>query len=437
MNHVSPGFAGCDTDSVARARALGPAIAAAADQIERDQAIPEPLLGQIHKARLARMLLPLSVGGDQLEPWVYLRAIEEVGRHDASVAWNLFVANSATLIAPFIPLETARAIYADPGSWIAWGPPNQHTARAVPGGYRISGEWHFASGCRQATWMGAHAHVVEADGSLRLNRFGRPAMRTLLFPKHQAEPIHDWQTIGLRGTASEGYRLTDLFVPEAYSGTREDPSLRRDPGPLYAFTMQGLYAVGVAGVALGVARAMLDAFVALAREKTPRGLQRLADSPVVHDRVARWEAGLGSACAWLTEILRDVWARADDVEPIGLDDRVRVRHPGGAGRGGCGLPRRRDVCDLPRHAVRAAVPRYPYTIAADAVAGGAFRGCRQGNVQRRPRRCIPVAAVDPATQGIRSHSAPGCQRDGSFGGAPYRNNTQIPQETGYNGDWNS
>ena len=49
------------------------------------------------------------------------------------------------------------------------------------------------------------------------------------------------------------------------SGTREDPSLRRETGPLYAFTMQGLYAVGVAGVALGTAQAMLDAFVDLAQ----------------------------------------------------------------------------------------------------------------------------------------------------------------------------
>ena len=73
--------------------------------------------------------------------------------------------------------------------------------------------------------------------------------------------------MGMRGTASEGYRVFDLFVPEAYSGTREDPSLRRDTGPLYAFTMQGLYAVGVAGVAFGIARAMLDAFISLATRR--------------------------------------------------------------------------------------------------------------------------------------------------------------------------
>jgi len=312
-------------DPVARARALGPAVAAVADEIERSQEIPEPVLGQLHESRLMRMLLPRSVGGDQVEPWVYFHAVEEMARHDGSVAWNIFVANSSALIAPFIALEAAQAIFADPRSVISWGPPNQHRATAVDGGYRVSGEWHFASGCRQANWMGAHCHVVEADGGLRKNRFGRPTIRTLLMPRGQTTPIHDWNTLGMRGTASEGYRIADVFVPEPFSGTREDPSLRRDPGKLYAFTQQGLYAVGVAAVALGIARAMLDAFVALAAEKTPRGLERLADSAAVQANVARREATLGSARAWLADILKEVWAAADDMEPIGVPDRARVR----------------------------------------------------------------------------------------------------------------
>ena len=323
MNHVGLTTAGLDP--VARARDLGPEIAACADDIERTQAIPEPLLTHIHDARLARILLPRSVGGDELEPWTYLHAIEEISRHDGSVGWNLFVANSAALIAPFLPLETAKAIFSDPRAWASWGPPNEFKAKAVPGGYLVNGEWHFASGSRQATWMGAHCPVEEPDGTFRLNHLGKPAIRTLMFRKEFAEPIEDWNTIGMRGTASEGYRVTNLFVPEAYSGTREDPSLRRDPGPLYAFTMQGLYAVGVAAVGFGIARAMLDDFVALASEKTPRGLQRLADSPTVQAGVARHHAQLGAARSYLVDILKDVWANADDIAPVDLDARVRVR----------------------------------------------------------------------------------------------------------------
>ena len=322
MNDFAPDVR---SDPVARARELGPAIAAAADEIERTQRIPEPLLSQLHAARIARMLLPRSVDGDEVTPWAYLRAIEEISRHDGSVGWNMFVANSSALIAPFLPPDAARTIFADPRAVVAWGPPNDTKAAAVPGGYRVTGQWNFASGCRQATWMGAHCQVVEPDGSLRLNAAGKPTMRTLLCPAAQATLLDGtWNVIGMRGTMSGAYRLDDVFVPEAFSATREDPAQRREPGRLYAYPMQGLYAVGVAGVAIGIARAMLDAFEELATRKTPRNLARLADNAVVQSNVAQMEARLGAARALLVETLSDIWT-ADEAWVIEVTARARVR----------------------------------------------------------------------------------------------------------------
>ena len=114
-------------------------------------------------------------------------------------------------------------------------------------------------------------------------------------------------------------------MPEAFSTTREDPTLRRERGPLYAFTMPGLYAVGVAAVAFGIARAMLSEFITLASRKTPRGLVRLADNAVVQADVRAREARLGSARAYLIETLSTIYAQADDVAPIDVPDRARVR----------------------------------------------------------------------------------------------------------------
>lgn len=313
------------TDPVARARELGPEIAAAANEIERTRRIPAGLLERMHDLRLFRMVLPRSAGGDEVEPSVYVAALEELARHDGSIGWNTFTGNSSALIAPFLDAEVNRTIFGDPRTVVSWGPPNASRAHAVEGGYRLTGEWSFSSGCRQANWLGAHGHVVESDGSLRLNRFGRPTVRTLLFPAEQVTLIDTWHTIGLRGTASDSYSVNDLFVPEAFSTTREDPSLRREKGPLYAFTMQGLYAAGVAAVALGIARAMLSEFVDLAARKVPRGLSRLADSALVQADVARMEARLGSARAYLLETLTAIYAQAGEAEPIGLADRARLR----------------------------------------------------------------------------------------------------------------
>jgi indole-3-acetate monooxygenase len=313
-------------DPVARAQRLGPAVAAAGEAIEREQRIPPALLAELHAARLFRMLLPRSVDGDELEPGLYLRAVEEIGRHDASVAWCLFVGNSAGLLAAYLAPEIAREIFSDPRAAVAWGPPGPAHAKAMPGGYQVSGRWRFASGCRHSTWMGAHCHVEEPDGTLRLNAAGRPTVRSLLFPTGKATLIDDWDVIGLRGTSSVSYTVSDLFVPEAFSTTREDPALCRESGRLYAFTMQGLYTVGAAGVALGVARAMLDEFVALASRKTPRGLiSPLARNAYVQTRLAQIEAGLGAARAYLLATLEDIWTASDRPGPIDVPSRARVR----------------------------------------------------------------------------------------------------------------
>ena len=204
-------------DPLARVRELAPAILASADTIEQTRRIPEPLLSELHDARLFRMLLPLSVGGDELDPVTYIRAVELASSLDGSIGWCLSIANSIALIAPYLDIAIARQIFGDPRATCAWGPPNDCTARAVPGGYRVTGQWSFASGCRHSSWMGAHGCVVEPDGTLRLNRFGRPTLKTWLFPTEQATLIDTWDTIGLRGTASDSYRVDDLSVAEEFT----------------------------------------------------------------------------------------------------------------------------------------------------------------------------------------------------------------------------
>ena len=322
MNDLSP------VDPVARARDLASLITPAADEIERSRRLTEPVLDRLHEARLFRMLYPRSVGGDEVAPAIYINAVAELARHDGSVGWCVSIANSIGLFAPYLDLDAARAVFGDPHATCAWGPPNDCRGIAVPGGYRVTGRWDFASGCRHASWMGAHGTVVEPDGSLRLNNAGRPTVRTWLFPVDEARLLDNWDPIGLRGTASESYTVEDLFVPEEFTGTREDPSLRREPGPLYAFPQQTLYSVGIASVALGIARGMLDTFIELALRKTPRGAGRLADNAVVQAEIARAEARLGAARCYLLDTVTEIYRRADSVAPIEILDRARARLAG-------------------------------------------------------------------------------------------------------------
>src|SRR5262249_36959189 len=115
-------------------------------------------------------------------------------------------------------------------------------ARAVPGGYRLSGTWSFASGSHHASWLGAHVPILAADGTPQQRPDGGPVMRTLLFPKAGARFADIWRVIGLRGTGSDSYTVTDLFVPEEHTVLREAAAKPRQPGLLYAFSSSNLSA---------------------------------------------------------------------------------------------------------------------------------------------------------------------------------------------------
>ena len=193
---------------------------------------------------------------------------------------------------------------------LAWGAGAQGTAVAADGGYRVNGTWKFASGAKHATWLGGHCMVHEADGSPRLDANGVHANRTALFPRDQAAIADDWYVMGLRGTRSEGYAVEDLFVESRLTLDRETPAECRIDSTLYIFPTTNAYASVFSGVALGIARAMLDDLVALTRKKSQRGARTsMRESAVIHTRLAELEARLGAARAYQRETIRDVWPR--------------------------------------------------------------------------------------------------------------------------------
>ena len=310
-----------------RARTLAPSVAAHADRIEAERRIVEPLLTQLHDAGLFRMLLPRALGGAELDPPAFTRVIEEISKNDASTAWCLCQTAGCSMVAAYLRHDIARTIFGDdPRGVLAWGPHRDARAVSVPGGYRVSGTWSFASGSRHATWLGGYCAITEPDGTPRRRHDGSPAGRTMLFPAHAATFTDVWNVIGLRGTGSDTFAVKDLFVPEEHTVSRDDESERRDPGLVYCFPTVSLFASGFAGVALGIARTLLDGFTALAAEKTARAHVRpLYESAVVQSEVARAEARLRGARSFLLTSLEATWGAAGQAGAVSLDQRILIR----------------------------------------------------------------------------------------------------------------
>jgi alkylation response protein AidB-like acyl-CoA dehydrogenase len=231
------------------------------------------------------------------------------------------------MVAAYLRPDVASEIFgSDPRAILAWGPGSEARAVAVEGGYRVTGTWNFASGGHHATWLGGYCPIGAPDGTLRQADDGTPVGRTMLFPATSATMIDVWHVIGLRGTGSDSFSVSDLFVPEEHSVARDDPSERRHSGPLYCFTTGSLFAAGFAGVALGIARSTFDAFVDLATSKTPRGFKRpLRDNAVVQSQVAQAEARLSSARLFLLASLEEIWREVGRLGSLTLDQRVRIR----------------------------------------------------------------------------------------------------------------
>jgi indole-3-acetate monooxygenase len=312
-------------DYLARAEALAPRVAAASDEIERERRLPAALLAALMDAGLFRLLLPRSLGGAEIDPPTFLRVIEAIAKADGSTAWCLCQNTVCSIVAAWLPMASARTMFGEPNAVLAWGP---GPARAVAeaGGYRLTGSWSFASGGRHATWLGAHCSIIETDGTPRLGPAGAPIERTLLFPAAVAPMTDIWEVVGLRGTASDAYAVTDLFVPDAFTLIRDDPATRRETGALYCMTTGTLFACGFACVALGLARSLLDALVALTLEKTPRGYKNgLRDSALVQAEIAVAEARLRAARMYVMGTLGEIWDSVQRSNQLSLDQRMAIR----------------------------------------------------------------------------------------------------------------
>ncbi len=312
---------------LARVREIAPALEEAAAQIDARRELPEAIVAGLAERGLFRMLLPHSLGGAELLPAQYVPIIEALARIDASTAWCVNQNSGCSMTSAYLAPETAREIFGGPRGILAWGP-GPGEAHVAPGGYRVTARWAFASGSHHATWLGCHVPVIEAGGKPRLHGDGTPVVRTMLFPKSATEFTDIWHTIGLRGTASNQYSVKDLFVPEAYSVdvlSRRD-MVAREPGLLYRFSSLSLYAGGFAGVALGIARSMLAAFIELARDKIPRGARKtMRDNNVTQSEVARAEARLSSARLWLLHSFEEITEAVAARGHITVEERMRIR----------------------------------------------------------------------------------------------------------------
>ncbi|GGK95909.1 acyl-CoA dehydrogenase family protein [Mangrovihabitans endophyticus] len=279
-------------------RGLGERIRDNAEQIEAVRRVPAEIVDELAALGVFRMVAP---GPGQADPVTFVGVCEELAYADGSTGWIAGIAGATSVVMGYLGPDVADRMLADPKFLIAGVAAPVGLATPCDGGYRVRGRWSFASGCEHATWLVGGCRVPG----------DRPVRRMMIMPA-AAMSIHDnWDVAGLRGTGSHDIEADDVFVPQEHSFSLADPH--------EGFPVMSQLALGLGAVPLGIARAAIGEFIALAQVKNdPMTGQSLAGKGWARAAVAEAESLRASALAYLL-------SEAAKPDPRGVDDVARLR----------------------------------------------------------------------------------------------------------------
>jgi len=304
-------------DPVEAARELAPVITAYGDEIDAGRRLPADLVAEMQRAGLFRIALPESVGGSRQSPVVITQVVEEVARADGSAAWCVMLASQAGALAGILEPPVMREIFGgEPGGIVAQVARPIGKAVPVDGGYRVTGRWPFASGSSHATWFGGECTLENPAG-------GEPIVKVAFAPREQVTVHDNWDTHGLRGTASGDFSMDDVFVPENRMIALAESTSPEDWG---MYRCLPLVFAGHGSVLLGIAQALLDDTIDLAATKGGWGTAKtLAEMGRVQTAVARARAEIESARRYLYGTLEELWEEVEAGGPGSPERRADLR----------------------------------------------------------------------------------------------------------------
>ena len=298
-----------------RAKELVPLLDSHASYADANSQLAPEVVDAYLETGLLKMWVPVELGGYELGPRQSLEVLALTSYGDPSAGWVQMAASLAIGTAGSYLGETAiKDLFGEGRCPVIAG---QGTApgfaKTVDGGFLLTGSWSFASGLRH----GDHIHtlgIIEETGEARI--FVVPVEKAELF-------LDSWDVMGLRGTGSIDYTITDAFVPEDYTHF----AFTREPlhgGSLYRLGIIGIAVVCHSGWAMGVGRRLLDELSELVRTKTGRP-GSLVDSDAFRINLAKTEARFRAAVALVNESWADVEASIEAGQAITVRQDTLVR----------------------------------------------------------------------------------------------------------------
>jgi len=253
---------------IARARAMIPTLKARAAQCEAERKIPAETIREFQEAGFFDVLKPKRWGGFEMDPRVFFEIQLAVAEGCMSTGWVYGVVGVHPLQLGLFPLKAQEDVWSkDPTTLISSSYQPVGKVERTEGGFILSGQWGFSSGCDHCEWVFLGAIVPPAEAG------GAPEYRTFLLPRSDYKIIDTWHTLGLKGTGSQDIRVDRAFVPEHRTHRAIDGYLCRNPGQaandgdIFKLPWAQVFTRAVSTAAIGAAQNALNEFLEIAKTR--------------------------------------------------------------------------------------------------------------------------------------------------------------------------
>jgi 3-hydroxy-9,10-secoandrosta-1,3,5(10)-triene-9,17-dione monooxygenase len=276
-----------------RVRELTGRIREAAGPAEEARTIPQEMVNALLGAGVSRILIPPRFGGYGLGLDTWFEVVREIAKADASHGWCASLMIHHPHYVSQFSEEAQQAVWSEGlDQSIAASIQPLGKIESAPGGYRVSGQFPFASGINHSRWL-----IV---GAL-LRTEGRPDAGFFLVRPGDYKVTETWFTSAMRATGSNTAICEDVFVPESFTVRLSDLREGKASGgalhghPIYRAPFIAYAPLTFVTPILGAAQGAYELFRDWTKERRASRGGAVAEIVSVQVRLARVAADLDAA----------------------------------------------------------------------------------------------------------------------------------------------
>jgi 3-hydroxy-9,10-secoandrosta-1,3,5(10)-triene-9,17-dione monooxygenase len=316
-----------EDELVERARAMIPILKERAAKAEADRKIPKDTIRDFKEAGFFDILKPKRWGGFEMDPRVFYDVQIAIAEGCMSSAWVLGVVGVHPYQLGLFHSKAQEDVWSEDSSVLissSYQPVGK--VERVEGGYKLSGQWGFSSGCDHCEWIFLGAMIPPAkDGD-------PPDMRTFLLPRSDYKIIDKWHTIGLRGTGSQDILVENAFVPEHRTHRAFDGFMCKNPGQaentadIFQLPWAQIFVRAVSTACIGATRGALKVFLEIAAKRVSTNTGKASKSdPFAQNDAAIAMAEIEDMRNTIEHNFEKMMGAVREGREISLDDRMMYR----------------------------------------------------------------------------------------------------------------